>query len=435
MKSYITILVAVLFVSCFGLSEGADCPSMDFTGDCRVDFADFALFAEQWLDEGSYTLYVNSSGASGVSISSSTGHDGITNYTQTLTVGTSVTLTAPATVSDTPFIGWTGDVNSSNQTISFSMNGDKTVTAKYAGDMVLISGGSFQMGDSFDEGDSDEHPVHTVTLDSFCMGKYEVTNGQYCQYLNSALGQGLITVTSGVVYQAGSGTSYPYCDTNTLSSYSQISYSGGVFSVRTKGGRNMSNDPMVQVSWYGSVAYCNWRSQQEVKEQCYNLSTWECDFNKPGYRLATEAEWEYAARGGLIDKRFPWGDTITHSQANYYSIFISYDISPTRFYHPTWNDGVFPYTSPVGSFSANDNGVYDMAGNVLEWCNDWYLDTYYSSSPPDNPTGPISGSKRVLRDGSWDFGAYFCRVASRYGDYYPYDRLDHIGFRVVLDFQ
>jgi formylglycine-generating enzyme required for sulfatase activity len=302
-------------------------------------------------------------------------------------------------------------------------------------DMVYISGGSFQMGDSFSEGGSDERPVHMVTLDSFYMGKYEVTNAQYCAYLNSALGQGLITVTSGVVYKAGSGTSYPYCDTSTSSSYSQIAYSGGVFSVRSKGGRSMSNDPMVMVSWYGSVAYCNWRSQQEGKEQCYNLSTWACDFNKHGYRLATEAEWEYAARGGLSGKRFPWGDTITHSQANYYSSSsYSYDISPTRGYHPTWNDGINPYTSPVGSFSANGYGFYDMAGNVWEWCNDWYSGTYYSSSPPNNPTGPTSGSYRVLRGGGWCGGASYCCVAGRGGRGGPIAWYHYRGFRLSLDF-
>jgi formylglycine-generating enzyme required for sulfatase activity len=302
------------------------------------------------------------------------------------------------------------------------------------GDMVSIPAGTFQMGDSFSEGSSNERPVHTVTLDSFYMGKYDITNSQYRAFLESALSQGLITVTSGVVYKTGSGTSYPYCDTSTSSTYSQIVYSGGVFSVRTKGGRSMVNDPMVQVSWYGSVAYCNWRSQQEGKEQCYNLSTWNCDFAKHGYRLATEAEWEYAARGGLSGKRFPWGDTITHSQANYYSSSsYSYDISPTRGYHPTWSaDGIYPYTSPVSSFAANGYGLYDMAGNVWEWCNDWYGS--YSSSPQTNPTGPTSGSYRVLRGGGWIYGAYVCRVAYRGSDG-PSGRIYISGFRVSLDFQ
>ena len=195
----------------------------------------------------------------------------------------------------------------------------------------------------------------------------------------------------------------------------------------------MSNDPMVEVSWYGAAAYCNWRSQQGGKEQCYNLSTWACDFGKHGYRLATEAEWEYAARGGLAGRRFPWGDTITHSQANYYSSnSYSYDISPTEGFHPAWDD-IYPYTSPVGSFPVTGYGLYDMAGNVWEWCNDWYSGSYYSSSPTNNPTGPITGTYRVIRGGYWGLNASGCRVASRYG-YTPVTRVNDIGFRCVLDF-
>jgi formylglycine-generating enzyme required for sulfatase activity len=294
-------------------------------------------------------------------------------------------------------------------------------------EMVYIPGGTFQMGDSFTEGWSHERPVHTVTVDSFYMGRYEVTNGQYCQYLNSALGSS-IYVSGGVVY--GSGNNQPYCDTSTSNSYIQISYSGSVFSVRTKGGRSMSNDPMVEVSWFGAAAYCNWRSQQEGKELCYNLSTWNCDFTKKGYRLPTEAEWEYAARGGLSSRRFPWGDTITHSQANYDSDSrYSYDISPTRGYHPTWNDGIYPFTSPVGSFAANNYGLYDMAGNVWEWCNDWY--GAYSSNTQTNPTGPTSGSYRDLRGGGWYEFADSCRVAYRVRDYPHCQAFGH-GFRLAL---
>jgi len=300
------------------------------------------------------------------------------------------------------------------------LEGDKPLA-----DMVLIPAGTFEMGDSFGKGKS----VHTVTLSSFSMSKYETTNGQYCEFFNSALSQELITVTNGIVYKAGSGTSFPYCDTSTSSSHSQIAFLNNTFSVRTKGKRSMINDPMLRVSWYGAVAYCNWRSEHEGREPCYNLSTWDCDFSKNGYRLPTEAQWEYAARGGLSGKRFPWGDTISHSQANYSSDeYLPYDVSSTRRYHPAWNDGIYPYTSPVGSFAPNGYGLHDMVGNVAEWCNDRFGSYSYASQT--NPVGPSIGSGRVLRGGSWHCIALGCRVAFRC-DIPPDNRLyDGLGFRV-----
>jgi len=362
---------AILVAMLFCGVRGA-CPSADLTGDCFVDFEDLAVLASQWQADKFDGLAVLAS--------------------QWLTTG----IPIPE-------------------------------------DIVLIPAGTFQMGDSFNEGWGAELPVHTVQLDSFYIGKFEVTNGQYCDYLNSVIAQGLIEVRSGVVYAAPGGND-PYCSSHSADMDSQIDYSDGVFSVRTKGGRNMANDPMVMVSWYGTASYCNWRSQQEGKEQCYNLSTWTCDFNKHGYRLATEAEWEYAARGGLSGRRFPWGDTISHTQANYYSKSeYFYDVSPTRGYHPTWSsDGIYPYTSSVGSFAASGFGLYDMAGNVEEWCNDWFAVGYYSSSPYYNPPGPTSGFSRVIRGGCWTLLAGYSRVACR-GDYSPGYRYYGLGFRCVLN--
>jgi len=370
-KVVFSVVLVVFLVS--GRVALADCPSADFDGDGFVDFEDLAVIGADWLN----------------------GHDW--NDVQALT----------------------------NQWLSTGFC--------VPDDMVYVAAGEFEMGDSFGEGQPDELPLHRVILDSFYIGKYQVTNSQYCGFLNSALGTG-IYVSGGVVY--GSENNQPYCDTHGYDTDSQIDYSDGVFSVRTKNGRDMSNDPVVEVSWYGAVAYCNWLSLQQGYETCYNLSTWVCDFSRHGYRLATEAEWEYAARGGLSGNRFPWGDTITHNQANYYSSgTYTYDTSPTQGYHPTWNDGIIPYTSPVGDSSANGYGLHDMAGNVWQWCNDWFSSTYYSTTPYPhvNPTGPASGRYRVLRGGSWFSNAYSCRVAYRAVNYYPEYRSHYYGFRIVLD--
>ena len=309
-------------------------------------------------------------------------------------------------------------------------------------DMVYIPDGEFEMGDHFDEGISTELPIHAVLLDSFFMNKFEITNQQYCDYLNSAY-PGQLKVAGGIVYASSdSGNSYPYCSTSSAPAvepdhgeYSQIDFSDPNFSIRTKDGRDMSDDPMVVVSWYGAVAYCNWRSGQEGYQACYNFSTWECDFSKHGYRLPTEAEWEYAARGGEHSPyyRFPWGDTISHSQANYYATPGGYDVNPTSVYHPGWNDGISPYTSAVGSFATNGYGLYDMAGNVWEWCNDWYDENYYNVSLYDNPTGPANGNSRVLRGGSWFNSPNFCRVAFRHIQ--PPNNRYYGGFRLVLDLE
>ena len=137
-------------------------------------------------------------------------------------------------------------------------------------EMVLIPAGEFEMGDPWSEGGSDELPVHDVYLDSFYMDIHEVTNDQYCTYLNSAYGQGLIHVSGGIVYKAG-GTSYPYCDTYSYDTDSRIHFSGGTFTITT----GKEDHPMLEVSWYGAVAYSNWRSDQDGRTPCYNLDTWE----------------------------------------------------------------------------------------------------------------------------------------------------------------
>ena len=297
--------------------------------------------------------------------------------------------------------------------------------------MVLIPAGEFQMGDTFNEGYSSEQPLHAVYVDTFCIDSYEVTNQQYADALNWAWSQGgLISVTNNIVYKYNSGTSYPYCATKTEGvSYSRITWDGSTFGVIS----GKENHPMVLVSWYGAVAYANWRSSMQGKPLCYDLSTWECNFGS-GYRLPTEAEWEKAARGGAAGHRFPWSDTdtIQHARANYFSSSSpAYDTSPTSGLHPAFSGGGDPCTGPVGYFAPNGYGLYEVAGNVWEWCQDWYGDTYYDGSPYSNPHGPTGGSRRVFRGSAW--GSYASTLRCAFRDHAPSSYTNHDGgFRLAL---
>jgi formylglycine-generating enzyme required for sulfatase activity len=288
------------------------------------------------------------------------------------------------------------------------------------------------MGDRFAEGDPDELPRHLVYVDEFFMGRQEVTNYQYYEALNWALSQGnLITVTNGVVYKFNSGVTTPYCDTNPVAPGSGITWDGTSFGVVA--GRE--DYAMVHVTWHGSAAYANWRSAMEGRQPAYDPSNWTWDVAADGYRLPTEAEWEKAARGGSIGRRFPWSDsdTIQHARANYNSLgAFPYDSSPTSGFHPAFSGGPQPFTSPVDYFPANDYGVHGMAGNVLEWCYDWYGGSYYANSPYDNPTGQTSGTSRVLRGGSWSQSARNARCSQR-SIKSPGSRDNKSGFRLAMN--
>lgn len=282
-------------------------------------------------------------------------------------------------------------------------------TANTPTGMSLIPAGSFTMGDNLD-GDSSALPLHTVYVSAFYMDRYEVTKALWDDVYNWATNHG-------------------------------YSFNFGVQ------GKSPTH-PAHNITWFDAVKWCNARSEKEGRTPAYFTSAAQTNVYRSGqvtvdnswvkwnvgYRLATEAEWEKAARGGASGHRFPWADmsNITHSRANYFSSTnYTYDISSTRGYHPTFATGGNPYTSPVGYFAANGYGLYDMAGNVAEWCWDWYSSTYYNSSPSTDPRGPVPASQRVYRGHSWSDTANYCRTASR--DFsVPTLQDNRLGFRSVL---
>jgi len=274
-------------------------------------------------------------------------------------------------------------------------NPSLTTTASYAIDiapieMILVPQGTFTMGDTRGVTNGWALPTHSVTLNSFYMGKYEVTQAEWVAIIGS----------------------------NPSHAYNGIG----------------DNYPVNQVSWYAILRYCNLRSMAEGLVPIYSISgstnpdhwgdvpdTWDhqnaapwgaaiCNWSANGYRLPTEAEWEYAARGA------------TNTPDYLYS--GSDDIDAVGWYigNNTPNG-----SKPVGTKAPNGLGIYDMSGNILEWCWDAYDD--YSSEPQTNPTGPASGSYRMLRGGRWSNSHYTCFVATREGDV-PSAKPYHIGFRL-----
>jgi formylglycine-generating enzyme required for sulfatase activity len=269
-----------------------------------------------------------------------------------------------------------------------------------------IAAGEFTMGDQSEPrvGFSGEFPPHAVTVSAYYIGKHEVTKAMWDEV-------------------RAWGLTHGYTDL-------------------PEGGGKAPNHPIQTVGWLDTVKWCNAKSEKDGLTPCYTASgavirvgnnAIVCDWNANGYRLPTEAEWEKAARGGLSGFNFPLGNTISQSVANYRSgTTYDYETGPTKGsgYHPVYNDGVMPYTSPVESFPANGYGLHDMDGNVWEWC--WDLWGLYPETPQTDPTGDPSGIARVIRGGSWGYwdGACYARCSFRY-IYWPGTPTTSGGFRLV----
>lgn len=268
-------------------------------------------------------------------------------------------------------------------------------------DMVFIKGGSFEMGDVFDDNpDDNEKPVHRVRVDDFYMSAHCVTFEEYLMY----------------------------CDLTSEKEPSDNGWGKG-------------NNPVIDVNWYDAIKYCNFLSLRHGLEPVYTIDKnsqdpndgWDYDeewivtpnWQANGYRLPTEAEWEYAARQGGKKVRLGNGKNILNATEVCYEARETdlelYEVLGDRWYR----------TEPVDSFLPNALGLYNMSGNVFEWCWDWYDGNYYKTSPAINPRGPENGAYRVCRGGSWNAFAHCCRAAFRIS-YAPGHRGLYIGFRVLV---
>jgi formylglycine-generating enzyme required for sulfatase activity len=279
--------------------------------------------------------------------------------------------------------------------------------------MALIPAGAFTMGDSLD-GETDAIPTVSVTVSAFYM---DVTPVTYIQW------------QSVYIWATNNGYGFDF-----------------------PGSGKAAYHPAQTMDWYDAVIWCNARSQLAGLTPVYYTdagfmqvySNGEVDavyanWSASGYRLPTEAEWEKAARGGLSGQRFPWGNTISESQANYYGVtsIYNYDLGPDGYNAAFYTgEGTEPFTSPVGSFPANGYGLYDMAGNIGEWCWDWYDYNLSSAGSPyaggTDPRGPASSpyGARIMRGDPWADYPYYLRCAYR-NYYYPGSGNYYTGFRCV----
>jgi len=265
------------------------------------------------------------------------------------------------------------------------------LTARELTGMVFVPGGSFQMGDLYNEGQKQEQPVHNVWVDNFFIGRGEVSFAEYDLFLAAR------------------------------SRKPSLNFWGN------------SNRPVFYIDWDHAVRYCNWKSRQEGLPPAYHSKTRQLlDFTgQPtkdlakvkGYRLPTEAEWEYAARSGGRKHRFGNGQDVASSKE------LNFDAS--RHNETFTVKGKFrDKTVPITALLANSLGIYNMSGNLWEWCHDWYNAEYYQHSSLKNPIGPEQGVMKVLRGGSYQDFAKHIRASFRHRIHPFYRDIDQ-GFRIA----
>ena len=275
-------------------------------------------------------------------------------------------------------------------------------------ELIKIPSGDFMMGSSV--GDFDEKPVNRVFMTKdFYMGKFEITNFQYAEILNFALEQNELTgdYPGNVTVMNLKGKQRELLDLDDEEC--GISFDGAAFYAEA----GEESKPVIELTWWGAAFYCNMLSRQQNVEELYDLELWVCDLSKTGYRLPTEAEWEYAAK--YNDRRtYPWGNSVPEPNRCNYALSVG-------------------RTTDVGTYSPSGDtslGLCDMAGNAWEWCNDWY--GYYPTTESFivDPAGVVSGSSKILRGGNVNSSDHYIRTTYRncYNLYSGY----FYGMRLVL---
>ncbi|HOY05877.1 MAG TPA: SUMF1/EgtB/PvdO family nonheme iron enzyme [Saprospiraceae bacterium] len=265
------------------------------------------------------------------------------------------------------------------------------LTAQVADSFVLVPGGAYIMGDQFGEGSQDELPLHQVKVRSFYLSPCELTTGEYLRFVETTHANypAWLDQNSPYHYRTGAKDYYRALDSILFD----------------------SQRPIVGITWKNAVAYCNWLSTEHGLSPAYQMNSdtivWTPGAN--GYRLPTEAEWEYAAREGGKKVRFGTGRDSVGSR----DINVDARAAFARAY--VVDSFHRDYTLPVRTLQPNALGLYHMSGNVWEWCQDWYAADYYGqANQPASPRGPTAGTQKVLRGGSWYFDGYHARCSNRH---------------------